>query len=303
MILRRAGDIAAHHAEGLGQRAFDDVDAMHHAVALGDAAAARAVEADAVHLVEIGHRAVALRRDRRSRRSARNRRPSNRRTRSDDLRRAPDRRARSSSSRCAMSLWRKIRFSRLPRRMPSIIEAWFSSSEKMMQPGKHACQRRQRRVVRDVARREQQRRFLAVQIGELALQLDVEVGGAGDVARAARAGAGGVDRLVHGGEHLRVLAHAEIVVGAPDRDRRCRLLACGARRSGTRRGGARCRRRPDSGLRASVSITHRLKRLAVRERHSWSHSPPLRPVLIRASHERIAQVAVPPRKSSAISCA
>ena len=102
--------------------------------------------------------------------------------------------------------------------MPAIIEAWFFSSEKMTQPGSSFCQRRQRRLVGDVGRGEQQRRFLAVQVGELALQLDVVVRGAGDVARAARAGADGVDRLVHGGDHGRVLAHAEIVVRAPDGD-------------------------------------------------------------------------------------
>ena len=54
------GDVAAHHAEGLGQRAVDDVDAVHDAVAFGDAAAARAVQADGMHLVEIGQRAVLL---------------------------------------------------------------------------------------------------------------------------------------------------------------------------------------------------------------------------------------------------
>src|SRR3546814_15454650 len=39
--------------------------------------------------------------------------------------------------------------------------------------------------------------------------------GAGNVAGAAGAGAAAVDRLVHGGEHRRVLAHAQLVVGAP----------------------------------------------------------------------------------------
>jgi hypothetical protein len=33
-------------------------------------------------------------------------------------------------------LWRKTRFSAPELRMPAIIEAWFSSSEKMMQPGR-----------------------------------------------------------------------------------------------------------------------------------------------------------------------
>ena len=116
-----------------------------------------------------------------------------------------------------MSLWRKMCFSPPPWRMPSIIEAWFFSSEKITRPGISRCKRGKRRVVGDIGRGEQQRRFLAVQIGELGLELDVIVGGAGDVARAAGAGADRLDRLVHGGEHRRVLAHAEIIVGAPHR--------------------------------------------------------------------------------------
>ena len=53
-------DIAAEAAEGLGKRAFQDVDAVHDAVTLSNAAAARAVHADRVHFVDIGHRAVFL---------------------------------------------------------------------------------------------------------------------------------------------------------------------------------------------------------------------------------------------------
>ena len=67
--VREGGDVAAHDAEALGQRAVDDVDAMHDAVALGEAAAARPVEADRMHLVEIGERAVCFARGRRWRRS------------------------------------------------------------------------------------------------------------------------------------------------------------------------------------------------------------------------------------------
>jgi hypothetical protein len=63
-------DIAAHHADRLGQRALDDVDPVRHVVALRNPAAARAVHADGVDLVEIGEGAellgqVADRRDRR----------------------------------------------------------------------------------------------------------------------------------------------------------------------------------------------------------------------------------------------
>ena len=111
----------------------------------------------------------------------------------------------------------KMRFSAFEWRMPSIIEAWFFSSEKMTQPGILRAERAERRPVRDIAGGEEQRCFLAVQVGKLALEQHVVVVGAGDVAGAAGAGAAAVERLMHGGEHRRVLAHAEIVVGAPDR--------------------------------------------------------------------------------------
>ena len=84
--------------------------------------------------------------------------------------------------------------------------------------GDELHERRQRRVVGDIGGGEQERRLLAVQVGELLLQQHMVVVGARDVARAAGAGAAALDGFVHGGAHHRVLAHAEIVVGAPDRD-------------------------------------------------------------------------------------
>ena len=51
------------------------------------------------------------------------------------------------------------------------------------------AERRQRGLVRDVARGEKQRRFLAVKRCELFFQLNVEVGVAANVARAAGTGA------------------------------------------------------------------------------------------------------------------
>src|SRR5690606_7482757 len=57
---RRTGDVAADDPEGLAERAFYDVDPVHQALAFGDAAAARAVHADRVDLVQIGERAVLL---------------------------------------------------------------------------------------------------------------------------------------------------------------------------------------------------------------------------------------------------
>src|SRR3546814_2502813 len=57
-----------------------------------------------------------------------------------------------------------------------------------------------------------------MQLGKLALQPHVVGAGAGDVAGAAGAGAAGLQRLGHGSEHRGVLAHAEVVVRAPDGD-------------------------------------------------------------------------------------
>ena len=77
---------------------------------------------------------------------------------------------------------------------------------------------RDARLIGDIARGEDQRRLLAVEIGELVLELDQWMIGAGNVARPACPGAkpgGGFD---HRSDDLRVLSHAEIVVGAPDDD-------------------------------------------------------------------------------------
>src|SRR3546814_13763114 len=52
--------IAAHHPESLAERALEDREAIHLPLALGDAAAVRAVEANGVPLVEVGHGAVLL---------------------------------------------------------------------------------------------------------------------------------------------------------------------------------------------------------------------------------------------------
>ena len=103
-------DVAAEAAERLGERAFEHVDAMHLPFARADAAAARAVHADRMHLVAIGHRAVLSRRDRRSPSPARRRHPSSRgpRTRSASAARAAARRATLRDA--PMSLWRQICF-------------------------------------------------------------------------------------------------------------------------------------------------------------------------------------------------
>ena len=55
---RARRDIAAERAEALGERALDDVDPMREPLALAQPPAARAVEADRMDLVDIGHRVV-----------------------------------------------------------------------------------------------------------------------------------------------------------------------------------------------------------------------------------------------------
>jgi hypothetical protein len=78
------------------------------------------------------------------------------------------------------------------------------------------AQRRDRGLVGNEAGGEHQRRFLAVQVGERALELDQRPVGAGDVAGTAGADAEPSGGLLHGGDDLLILAHAQIVVRAPD---------------------------------------------------------------------------------------
>ncbi len=73
-------------------------------------------------------------------------------------------------------------------------------------------------LVGDVARSEDERRFLGVQLREFALERHMQGVGAGDIARAAGARALGGDGGLHGLEHHRMLAHGEVVVAAPHGD-------------------------------------------------------------------------------------
>jgi len=57
-----------------------------------------------------------------------------------------------------------------------------------------------------------------MQIGELALEIDQRVVGASDVAGAARARAHTGCGLDHRSDHFGMLAHPEVIVGAPDDD-------------------------------------------------------------------------------------
>ena len=99
--------------------------------------------------------------------------------------------------------------------MPSIIDAWLRSSERITQPSSRLAERAQAGLVGDEARREHERGLLAVQVGELVLELAHEHVRAGDVARPARADAVLGERLRGRLDDGRVQAHAEVVVGAP----------------------------------------------------------------------------------------
>ncbi len=93
-------------------------------------------------------------------------------------------------------------------------------------------QGRQRRLVGHIAGGEQQRRLLAVQAGQLTFKGHVIAGGAGNIARAARAGSRLVDGRMHGLDDHRVLALAQIVVRAPDHHVALAAVGAGPARAG-----------------------------------------------------------------------
>src|SRR5690349_14563272 len=64
-----------------------------------------------------------------------------------------------------------------------------------------------------------------MQFGKLPLQLHVIVVRAGDVACPSGAGPAPVGALIHGGQRLWMLAHAEVVIGAPDDHLAAAMLA------------------------------------------------------------------------------
>ena len=84
--------------------------------------------------------------------------------------------------------------------------------------GQARAEGRESGPVRDITRGKEQRRLLAMQIGQLPLQHQMVMRCARDVARAARTRAAGVDRVFHRLPDGGMLTHAEVVVGTPDRD-------------------------------------------------------------------------------------
>ena len=213
MIDGVAGDIAAHRAEALGERALDHMDARHHAFAFADAAAARAIHADRMHLVDIGHRAIAL-------------------GERDDVGDRRDIAVHRIEAFEDDQLGPIARFDQQLFEMRKIVmakdlllgaRALHAFDHRIMvrgvgqndAVGQQVGDRRDRREIGNPAGGEDERGFLAVQIGEFALKLDNGVAGAGNVAGAAGAGADPASRVDHRGDHVGVLTHAEIVVGAP----------------------------------------------------------------------------------------
>ena len=258
-MLRARRDVAAERAERLGERAFQHVDAMHLPLARADAAAARPVHADRVHLVAIGHRAVFLGEiaDRLDRRDVAVHRVEA--LEHDQLR--PLARLRGEQ------LFEVLHVVVAPDLLFGAGLA-HALDHRVVVPGVGEDQavRQQLRdgrdagLVRHVAGGEDERRLLAVQVGKLRLQLDQRMVGAGDVARAARARAHARRGLDHRADHLRVLAHAEIVVGAPDHDVRACPAASARRRAGTGRRSAPGRRTRGSAAPRAGSPGHRRKR-------------------------------------------
>ena len=210
-------DIAAQHAVGFGERALDHCQPVAQAFALGDAAAARAIHADRMHFVEIGHGAIRVRHvaqfgDGR-----------------DVAVHRIDRFKHHDLGACGIEILQPaLKIARIVVREQALfgprmayafnhrgVIALIRNHDAI---GQASGQRAKARPVRDVTGREQQRGFLVVQIGKLALQQHMMMAGARDVARAARACARLVNRIMHGREHFGMLAHAKIIVGAPDGD-------------------------------------------------------------------------------------
>src|SRR5262249_40839660 len=82
--------------------------------------------------------------------------------------------------------------------------------------GNELRDRRYAGQIRYIPRSEDERRVLAVQIGQLPLKLDQGVIGPCNIARAARAHTNTHRGFDEGGDYLGVLSHSEIVVRAPD---------------------------------------------------------------------------------------
>ena len=111
-----------------------------------------------------------------------------------------------------MRLWRNARSLARERMQPSRIEAWSPESATTVSAGPRIVP--ERADVGLVAGREHERRLGAEPLGELALELEVQVGGAVEEARAGQAGAVAVQRVERALLDALVAGQPEIVVRA-----------------------------------------------------------------------------------------
>ena len=189
---------------------------MHDTVAFGDAGAARAVHADRMDFIDIGHGAILLGE------------VADLAERGDVAVHRIKALARDQDRPTGMSAEQLLEMGHIVVAEHDAFAAGLADAldhrivvERVRQDQavrNELGERRDTGLVRHVAGGEHQRRFLAVKVGELLLELDQGMVVASDVAGAACAGAGAGRGLDHGADHLGVLAHAEIVVGAPHHD-------------------------------------------------------------------------------------
>ena len=183
----RAGDVAAQRAERLCQRALDNVDAVGEAALFGDAAAAQPVHADGMNLVDVGHRVVFFSEvgDRCDRRDVAVHRIDG--FENDQLRLLAARRLQQAFQ------MRDIVVAEYLLLGPGAPHA-LDHRGVVELIGKNEAVRQQprdggdRRLVRDEAGGEDERRLLAMQIGEFEFEFHQRMIGAGDVSCAAGAG-------------------------------------------------------------------------------------------------------------------
>ena len=204
------GDIAAQRAKPLGQRALDDIDLVHDAFALADAAAARAVHANRVDFVDIGERVVL---------------PGE----------FGDPRDGGDVAIHRIETLEHHQFGAVARRLQQFLEMLHVVVTEQHLLAARAANALDHRVMVERVRNDQavrqqlgdggnrreignpaggegERRFLVVQIGQLGLKLHDGMMRARNVARAAGARAMPPGRVDHGLDHLVVAAHGQIVI-------------------------------------------------------------------------------------------
>ncbi len=211
---RTCRDIAAKAAECLRERTLEHVDTPHYALLLGHTAAPRAVHADRVHLVGISHGAIAVSEiaDALDRRDVAVHRIE--RLERDQLRPlgcgGPQQLFQMRHVVVAEDLLLRAGLAH------ALDHGIVIPGVRQDQAVRHQLdQGRDASLIGDVAGREDQSRLFAMEVGELALEVDQRMVGAGDIAGSTGPCAHSGRGLDHRTDHLRVLPHAKVIVGAP----------------------------------------------------------------------------------------